>query len=181
MAQSYTVSVINDITSNIHSQLCLFADDCLVYRPINSSTDHQILQSDLDNLTTWSRRWQMEFNVSKCKILQVSTHYSKSHFSYQMCGVPLEIAEQHSYLGVRLHHRLSWQPHIDFICNKANRLLGFLPRNPKHCPTKLKECAYKQLILPILDYCSSIWDPYQHKLIHKIEMIQYRAAWFVLS
>ena len=30
---------------------------------------------------------------------------------------------------------------------------------------------YKQLILPILDYCSSIWDPYQHKLIYKLEMI----------
>ena len=28
---------INDITTNIHSQLCLFADDCLVYRLINSS------------------------------------------------------------------------------------------------------------------------------------------------
>ena len=36
----------------------------------------------------------MEFiNVSsyKCKILQVSTYYTKSLFSYQMCGVPLEI------------------------------------------------------------------------------------------
>ena len=98
-----------------------------------------------------------------------------------MCGVPLEIAGQHSYLGVHLHHRLSWQPHIDFICNKANRLLGFLYRNLKRCPTKLRECAYKQLILPILDYCSSIWDPYQHKLIHKIEMIQHRAARFALS
>ena len=39
---------INDITTNIHSQVCLFADDCLVYRLINSAADHQILLSDLE-------------------------------------------------------------------------------------------------------------------------------------
>ena len=147
---------INDITTNIHNQLHLFADDCLVYRLVNSTDDHQILQSDLDTLTTWTRRWQMEFNVSKCKILQVSTCYIKSLFSYQICGTPLEIVEQHNYLGACLHHRLSWQPHIDSICNKANRLLGFLYRNLRHCPNKLKECAYKQMILPMLEYCSPI-------------------------
>ena len=45
---------INDITTNIHSQLRLFADDCLVYRPINSPEDHKIFQDDLDKLTTWA-------------------------------------------------------------------------------------------------------------------------------
>ena len=123
----------------------------------------------------------MEFNVSKCKILQVSTCYTKSLFSYQMCGTPLEIVKQHNYLGIWLHHRLSWQPHIDSICNKVNRLLGFLYRNLRHCPNKLKECAYKQMILPILEYCSPIWDPYQQRSIHKIEMIQHWAARFVLN
>ena len=38
---------INDITTNIHSQLSLFADDCLVYHPINSSEDHKVFQDDL--------------------------------------------------------------------------------------------------------------------------------------
>ena len=47
----------------------------------------------------------MEFSFSKYKILQVSTHYAKRFF-YQMCGIPLEIVEQHDYLGVCLHHRL---------------------------------------------------------------------------
>ena len=38
---------INDITANIQSQLTLFADDCLIYRPINSPEGHAILQNDL--------------------------------------------------------------------------------------------------------------------------------------
>ena len=120
---------INDITTNINSQLHLFAGDCLIYTLMASPADHQILQNDLNTLDAWSRTWQMEFIVSKYKILQVSTQCTKSLFSYQMCDIPLEIVEQHNYQEVCLHHRMSWKPHIELICNKANCLLGFLYRN----------------------------------------------------
>jgi len=33
---------INDITANIHSELRLFADDILIYRPIGSESDHKM-------------------------------------------------------------------------------------------------------------------------------------------
>jgi len=42
---------INDIASNICSQLRLFADDCLVYHCINSPEDHEIFQDDLSKLS----------------------------------------------------------------------------------------------------------------------------------
>ena len=35
---------------------------------------------------------------------------------------------------------------------------------------------HKQLILPTLNYCASIWDPHQQYLINKMEMIQQGAA-----
>ena len=67
------------------------------------------------------------------------------------------------------------------MCSKAARLLGFLQRNLRNCPRTLKELSYKQFVLPVLDYAASIWDPYHHKNINKIEMIQHRAARFVLG
>ena len=42
---------INDIASIIQSKLHLFADDCIIYRTINSPTDHAVLQQDFDTLT----------------------------------------------------------------------------------------------------------------------------------
>ena len=63
---------INDITSEIQSQISLFADDCLIYHTIHSEVDHTILQNNLNSLNSWASKWQMEFNVSKCKILQAS-------------------------------------------------------------------------------------------------------------
>ena len=64
---------------------------------------------------------------------------------------------------------------------KANRLLGFLRKNLHHCSSDLKETAYKQLILSCLGYCAAIWDPFYHNLIYQLEMIQHRAARFVLN
>ena len=39
--------------------------------------------------------------------------------------------------------------------------------------------AYKTLVRPILDYCSSVWGPHTQTLINQLEAIQNRAARFV--
>ena len=44
----------------------LFADDCVLYRNINSLTDCQILQDDPNSLAQWETDWQKKFNVAKC-------------------------------------------------------------------------------------------------------------------
>ena len=172
---------INDLISNIQSTVRLFADDCLIYRPINSPNDHQLLQQDLNTLNTWAKTWQMKFNVDKCCILQLSKHHHKTTFLYHMSNKPLKVVEQHSYLGIIIDHHLSWGPQVNHVCNKATRLIGFLQRNLRSCSRALKELSYKQFILPVLEYAAAIWDPYHLKDINKIEMIQHRAARFVLN
>ena len=54
---------INDLPQAIQSQVRLFADDCLIYRPIKSQTDHITLQSDLLKLEKWADKWGMQFNA----------------------------------------------------------------------------------------------------------------------
>ena len=121
----------------------------------------------------------MEFNIHKCKMMQVTTCSDISRFTYTMNDIPLEFVDQHNYLGVYLHNRLSWQPHVNQICHKLNHQLDFLYRNLKGCPKHFKEYAYKQIVLPSIQYCSAIWDPYYQNAIHKVEMIQHRAAHFI--
>jgi len=99
-------------------------------------------------------------------------------FCYTILGHTLTLVEQHMYLGVKLDHRLSWHPHV---CSKANKLLGFLKRNLQSCPKYFRELSYKQFIIPVLEYCALIWDPYHQSDINKIEMIQQRAGCFVLK
>ena len=100
----------------------------------------------------------------------------------QISLTTLEFVDQHNYLGVCLHNRLSWQPHVNQICHRANCQIGFLYRNLiKGCPKHFKEYAYKQIVLPSIQYCSAIWDPYYQNAIHEVEMIQHKAVRFILN
>ena len=59
---------INDLPENIRSSVRLFADDCVLYRNIESPMDCKILQDDLNSLAQWDRlaneiqRCQMSLN-----------------------------------------------------------------------------------------------------------------------
>ena len=172
---------INDIAAGIQSNLRLFADDCILYKPINCPEDHTVLQQDLNTLTDWATLWQMEFNIRKCNILQISNTHTKSTYTYTMHGIPLTYVNEHKYLGVWMNNTLQWHTHVTKTCNKANRTLGFLQRNLKNAPTHLKQLAYRQLVLPLMDYCATIWDPYHQGDIKRLEMVQRRAARFVLN
>ena len=44
-----------------------------------------------------------------------------------------------------------------------------------------KSTAYSTLVTPILEYATEVWDPHHKFLIRKIEMVQRRAARWVLS
>ena len=43
----------------------------------------------------------------------------------------------------------------------------------------MKEAAYKTMVRPILEYGSSVWDPYTQGLQDELEQVQNRAARFV--
>jgi hypothetical protein len=53
---------INDLPESTESNARLFADDCLLFRPIRNNRDRQILQNDLNSLEDWENRWQMVFH-----------------------------------------------------------------------------------------------------------------------
>jgi len=46
-----------------------FADDTEVYRVVDNRLDGTQLQNDLDVLGDWAVKWQMNFNVEKCKFV----------------------------------------------------------------------------------------------------------------
>ena len=42
--------VINDIAKGVHSHIKFFADDCQIYRAIQTPSDQYVLQQDLNTL-----------------------------------------------------------------------------------------------------------------------------------
>ena len=167
---------INDLAEGITSNIRLFADYCVLYRTINNPTDNTASQEDLSKLEQWSSIWQMDFNVKKCAIMQCSTSTKKQNFDYKKKGETLETVSHHPYLGIKLSDNLKFDNHINPITQKASSTLGFLKRNLKYCPQKVKERSYFSLVRPKLEYASPIWNPAQKTQVKQIEQVQRNAA-----
>ena len=59
-------------------------------------------------------------------------------------------------------------------------MMGFVRRNIKTRSHNYKTKAYIALVRPRLEYYASVWDPHTQNAIQKIEMVQRRAARYVL-
>ena len=171
---------LNDLPENITSEVRLFADDCVMYRPIQSNIDADKLQSDLDTLSTWQNKWQMKFNADKCFVLKASHARSPSQHQYKLGNSTLAETKSHSYLGVTISNDLKWVEQTNSAVSKANKVLGLIRRNLYSCPSELKSTAYKSLVRPHLEYASTVWDPFTSNQIDKLEAVQRRAARFAI-
>ena len=95
----------NDLPDNISSQIRLFADDCIIYLGLSSSKSPELLQSDLDSLSSWAEKWQMHFNCGKCYSMYLTRNKSPVVTTYFLNSQGLERTDAHPYLEGRLHDR----------------------------------------------------------------------------
>ena len=119
---------INDIGDKISSEIRLFADDCIVFRPINNEVDSIELQKDIKLLSDCSQTWQMSFNPKKCYVMHMGTKRNMYKHAYKMYDHVLETVENHQYLGIYISHNLKgvlhpWALFLKTLCifskNKA--------------------------------------------------------------
>ena len=174
------LTFINDMPAAIKSHCRLFADDSIVYKEIIDMRDCASLQEDLDRLHKWETDWGMSFNPSKCNTMSISRKPSPTKHPYSLKGVVLESVDVAPYLGVNISSDLSWHSQVKKVAAKANRSLGFIKRNLKGATVTTKALAFQALVRPQLEYCSTVWSPHQQNHIYSLEMVQRRAARFVL-
>ena len=172
---------INDLCSGLSSKIHLFADDTVIYREIHDETDHIALQEDLNTIIQWCSQNNMSLNISKCNAMSICRLRSISNFDYVLSNTVLERVTKYKYLGIFLTSDLSWNIHVNYICSKANQALGFTRRQLGKCSQEVKLKAYITLVRPHLEYASCAWDSESSSLTNQIEMVQRRAARFILN
>ena len=162
----------------------LFADDTIAYLAVTSKADAVDLQSNLNKLGIWEKKWKMEFHPDKCNVLTItiSKEANPIQFEYKIHGQTLKSVNNTKYLGCLITSDLRWTNHINSInVTKPTKTLGFLHRNLNIESTATKQNAYNSLVRPIVEYASTVWDPYMQKDIHTLEMVQCRGARYICS
>ncbi len=164
-----------------NSNVALFADDAKCFKIIKSINDCIDLQSDLNSLSEWSRVWKMNFNADKCKILTCSRSRTKTSFIYSIGGSDLEHVGHFKDLGVIVDSSLSFSQHVRTVVGKANSVSYLIRRSigynaPPHVSLQL----FNTLARSILEYGSTVWSPFQHTLIKKLESVQRAMTRYIL-
>ena len=150
------------------ARIILYADDILLYKPVNSTEDIADLQCDVDKIFEWIRCQGLSPNYAKTQLLPVSRSRCKFPISLTLNGHPIPSCDTVKYLGVTLSSSFSWADHIQSTCKAARRKLGLVHRTFHMAPPQVRHTIYRSAILPKLDYCSAVWDPHQE--CHKTEL-----------
>ncbi|PIK37755.1 reverse transcriptase [Apostichopus japonicus] len=163
---------INDIDDEISSHVLKFADDTKVFTRIEDENDALSLQDDINKLHLWSEKWQMLFNVSKCKILHFG--HNNHRFNYFMNGQPLETVNEEKDLGVIVSSSLKLNTQVVACVKRANRILGMIYRTFETKELVLMLQLYKSLVRPHLEFAIQAWNPYLKGDIDYLEKVQRR-------
>ena len=97
-------------------------------------------------------------------------------FSIAIDGKALNSVSEYKYLGIVLDASLTWNAHVDYLIGKVRKRLAMLGRIRKNINMYTAGTVYTSFVLPILDYCDTVWSCCGSVNTDKLEKLQRRAA-----
>ena len=128
-------------------------------------------------ISNWSDKWQLHISCEKSKWLSISNKNGPhgNHLSdnvFELAGVNLPQTNEVLDLGVIFNSRLNFSDHISSIVTKAKQRLFllnkiFISKNPH-----IMILAFKTYVIPLLEYCSQVWNPQNLDDVRRLESVQ---------
>ena len=170
---------INDLGLGLVSKISKFADDTKLGTRADNEGAIKQLQKDLEKIGEWSEKWQMPFNLDKCKVMHIG--HKNISCNYNLLGKEIESCQQEKDLGVIITHDLQFSKQCIEVEKKAQKLLGYIKRQFRSRKKENIVTLYNALIRPHLEYCVQFWSPSQRKDIERLEAVQARATKLIPS
>jgi hypothetical protein len=132
-------------------------------------------------LDVWSKTWLLRFHPDKCHQLIINRSREEHQAPTRVLPHGEEVMELQQVahekdLGIIVDNKLSFESHLNHICNKANRVMGLIRRTFDNLTPKIFKPLYTALVRSHLEYGQAIWSPYTIKDIKKLEAVQLRAT-----
>ena len=128
----------------------LFSNDsklCDIADVLNTSST---IQSDLNTLTDWSVKWQLPFNVEKCKSIHFGNKNPK--IEYRIHGVTPDNVQDERDNCLKFHR------HTATVTKKANQILGLMKKSSNTRDEYTISTLYKTMVRPHLEYGNQYKD-----------------------
>jgi Reverse transcriptase (RNA-dependent DNA polymerase) len=151
-----------------------FADDTKLAKRVDAANGAQELQQSLDGLVAWADKWQMEFNVKKCKVMHFGAANGKA--KYRMNGQELDVVREERDIGVTVTDDLKPAAQCAKAARTAMTVLGQIKRSFRYRDKKIFLALYMRYVRPHLEFASQAWSPWTAKDIEVLEKVQRRAV-----
>ena len=155
--------------------LILFADDTVLF-----GKTPEILQHLLDKLFIYCRKWNIEVNTDKTKVVvfRNSWRLVNDHFFYD--NMELKIVDSYVYLGMLLHYNGKFLQTEKRLSQQGAHALSSLMNSLKsvYISTEQQCMLFDSMVGSVLSYASEIWGFHR---AHDIEVIHNRFCRFVLK
>ena len=86
--------------------------------------------------------------------------------------IPLSRVYSYLYLGVELDDALSFDKQLDSVVNKTTQKLYIFRKIRRFISQETAIIVYKQMILPLLEYCSILFNSGKKIKLDKIDRVQ---------
>ena len=139
------------------TKLALYADDIVLYKPLSYSEGLSDFQQDIQAISNWIMENDLSINHSKTKALVISRLRNPPRSSFSINGFKIDVVDSSVLTSVGL---------------TILKQLGFIYHHFYQAPPEVINNLYKTLVLPHVDYCSSVWDPQEKKYILALEKVQ---------
>lgn len=170
--------------------LSLFADDtAILCKGRATVTAKNKLQQCLNIISEYSARWKIKINPTKTSAILFPYKNSARlipppHCKVVMSGTTIDWSNEVVYLGLTLDMKLLYRSHIEKLTCRAQLLTKCLyPLISRRSKTSLKNklLIYKQVMIPMLLYASTVWSTCAPTHKKKLQTIQNKTLKMILN
>ena len=152
---------MNDFSnsSNIFKMIN-YADDTALLSTLRTSapTSQDILNDELNKISTWLRCNKLHANASKTKAMIFHPRQKRVQQPQLLINeTPIDFVDQFNYLGITLDKHLSMSAHIASVAAKISRVIGIMKRIKNFLPIFILKLIYDSLITCRIKYGLLVW------------------------
>ena len=118
------------------------------------------LQSMLDVVTKYCRRWRCEINRDKSQVVVYGRKRGIRIRKWLLGGGEITQVEAYKYLGIEFERKGGWRKFRERMLRKALRVSGLVKvmcRRNRMLSTDVKIMLWNGLVRPLLEYGAEIW------------------------
>lgn len=179
---------INDVKRYLtKSDVNLYADDTVIsVSGPNFKEVVDIINKELNIFKNWLYVKKLKLNSTKTKCMVFGTRNKcklamNEKLHIKIDSVIIEQVTEVQYLGIKLDQYLTLNKHVDFICKKLGKKIGYFNRISNKLSERTRGLVYNTIIYPQFTYCISLLIYCRKEDISRIQILQNRVMRILLG